>query len=49
MDVDFNDSIVLDGINIADINSTNTDLKIIPYIDKISSENINQSLFALTW
>ena len=44
-----NDSIILDGINVADINSTNTDIKLIPYIDQIFNYKINQSLFDFSW
>jgi hypothetical protein len=38
IDTEFNDSIELYGINLADINLTNTDIKIIPFIDKFIND-----------
>ncbi len=49
IDTEFNDSIELYGINLADINLTNTDIKVIPFIDKFINDKINQSLQSFTW
>ena len=49
MDLLFNETIYTIGINISHINSSNTEIKIIPYIDPVSEELINMSKYKLSW
>ena len=45
----FNDSLSIKGITVNNINSSNTDIKIIPYSDQITREFINYTKYNLTW
>ena len=49
MDIIFNDTLFLEGITYSDINSSNTEIIIIPYIEPNSNELINLTKFNLTW
>jgi len=43
MELFFSDSIQTEGINISSINSSNTEIKIIPQFDKFSDKLINMT------
>ncbi len=49
MDIIFNDTLFLEGITYSDINSSNTEIVILPYIELGSSLVTNLSKFNLTW
>jgi hypothetical protein len=45
----FSQRILIKGINKSDINSSNTEIKILPYHDKRNGEFLNLSNYNLTW
>ena len=49
MEFIYNDTIQIEGINISHINSSNTEIKIIPFSDKFSVKLINMTKYNLTW
>ena len=49
MDILFNDTLSYEALNYSDINSSNTEIKILPYIVPGSTEVINLTKFNLTW
>ena len=49
MDIIFNDTLSQEGLTYSDINSSNTDIQILPYIEPGSNEVINKTKFNLTW
>lgn len=49
MEFIFNDTIQTEGINISHINSSNTEIKILPKIDEFSDRLINLTKYNLTW
>ena len=49
MKIAFSERISIKGINISHINSSNTDIRIIPFKDQTTSEIINLTKYNLTW
>ena len=49
MELLFNENIHTEGINISNINSSNTEIKIIPYKDPLSEKLLNLTKYNLTW
>ena len=49
MELLFNETIETKGINISHINSSNTEIKIIPYNDPFSDKPLNLTKYKLTW
>ena len=49
MKIAFSERISIKGINISHINSSNTDIRILPYIDPNSHEIVNLTKYNLTW
>ena len=49
MELVFNQNINTEAINISQINSSNTEIKIIPFIDPVSEKFFNLSKYDLTW
>ena len=47
--MEFNDTLNLEGIEPSYINSTNTDIKILPYQDPNSNQTLNLTNYELTW
>ena len=47
--IPFSQKIMTKGIKLSDINSSNTDIRIIPYNDSSTGKFVNQSNFNLSW
>ena len=47
--MEFNDTLDLEGIVPSYINSTNTNIKILPYQDPNSNQTLNLTKYELTW
>ena len=47
--IPFSDKISTKGINFSDINSSNTDIRIIPYNDPSTQQAVNITKYNLTW
>ena len=49
MRIPFNEKISIIGIKSSDINSSNTEIKILPYIDASTDDLVDLSKYKLTW
>ena len=49
MRISFSEKILATGIKLSDINSSNTDIRIIPYRDPSSGELLNLTKYNFTW
>ena len=49
MKIPFSERISIQGLNISDINSSNTEIKILPYIDPSTENIVDLSKYNLTW
>ena len=49
MEIEFNDTLDLEGIEPSDINYTNTNITILPYQNPNSNETYNCTKYAFTW
>ena len=49
MRITFNQRISIEGVNISDINSSNTDIRILPYNDLSTGNLVDLSKYNLTW
>ena len=47
--ITFNQRISIEGIKSSDINSSNTDIRILPYINPTTHDFLNFSKYNLTW
>ena len=47
--IPFSDKISTKDIKLSDINSYNTDIRIIPFCNPISDEDVNLTKYDLTW
>jgi hypothetical protein len=47
--IPFSEKISIKGIKSSDINSSNTEIKILPYIDPSTGDLIDLSKYNLTW
>jgi hypothetical protein len=47
--IPFSEKISIEGIKSSDINSSNTEVKIVPYIDPSSGDLVDLSKYNLTW
>ena len=49
MRIPFSEKISIKGIKSSDINSSNTEVKILPYIDTITGDFVDLIKYCLTW
>jgi hypothetical protein len=49
MRIPFSEKISIKGIKSSDINSSNTEIKIVPYIDPSTGDLVDLSKYNLTW
>jgi hypothetical protein len=49
MKIPFSEKISIKGIKSSDINSSNTEMKILPYIDPSTGDLVDLSEYNLTW
>ena len=49
MKIPFSEKISIEGIKLSDINSSNTEIRIIPYLDPNTNDFINSTKYNLNW
>jgi hypothetical protein len=47
--IPFSEKISIKGINASDINSSNTEIKILPYVDSSTGDFLDLTNYNLTW
>ena len=49
LEIEFNETLSVVGFNLSNFNASNTDIKLLPFINQNSNQKINLTNYAFTW